>query len=94
MDDFGVKYVGKQYAEHLITCIQEYYPVSIDWNGKLYFVFSFDWDYKQKHLTMSMKFSLEGSMNEYQQKMTTPPQNAPHKSEQPDYVAKIQWEAN
>ena len=33
-------------------------------------------------------------MNEYQQKMTTPPQNAPHKWEQPDYVAKIQWESN
>ena len=35
VDDFGVKYVGKQHAEHLVTCIRKYYPVSVDWNGGL-----------------------------------------------------------
>ena len=35
VDDFGVKYVGKQETEHLITCIPKYYPVSVDWTGGL-----------------------------------------------------------
>ena len=35
-DDFGVKYVGKQHAYHLINNIQEHYQVSIDWEGKRY----------------------------------------------------------
>jgi hypothetical protein len=30
VDDFGVKYVGQEHAEHLMTCI------SSDWNGAAY----------------------------------------------------------
>ena len=29
--DFGVKYVGKQHAEHLMNTIQDYYQVSTEW---------------------------------------------------------------
>ena len=49
VDDFGVKYVGKQHAEHIITCIQKYYPVSVDFPVELYFVVSLDWDHLKKN---------------------------------------------
>jgi hypothetical protein len=30
VDDFGVKYVGKEHATHLINCIKEKYGVTVD----------------------------------------------------------------
>ena len=32
VDDFGVKYVGKENADHLISCIKEHYKISEDWD--------------------------------------------------------------
>ena len=37
VDDFGVKYVGKQHALHLLTILESKYPaVATDWKGNLY----------------------------------------------------------
>jgi hypothetical protein len=33
VDNFGVKYVGKEHAEHLQAIIAKYYKMSIDWTG-------------------------------------------------------------
>jgi hypothetical protein len=30
--DFGVKYVGREHAEHLMTCIKKNYNMYSDWN--------------------------------------------------------------
>ena len=79
MGDFGVKYYGKQHAEYLITCIQNNYPVLVDWTGISYCLVSLEWDYKQIFVTLSMAGYAESAMHEYQQKTTTRPQNAPHK---------------
>ncbi len=34
VDDFGVKYVNKDNAEHLLNAIQKYYKCSSDWDAK------------------------------------------------------------
>jgi hypothetical protein len=36
VDNFGVKYVCKEYADHLIQCIKEMYKLTKDWTGDLY----------------------------------------------------------
>jgi hypothetical protein len=36
LDDFGVKYVVGEHAEHLMTCIKKNYSISSDWNGTAY----------------------------------------------------------
>ena len=36
MDNFGVKYVGTEYAEHLMASLKEYYTISHNWEGKQY----------------------------------------------------------
>jgi hypothetical protein len=33
VDDFGVKCVGREHAEHLMTCMKKKYNISSDWNG-------------------------------------------------------------
>jgi hypothetical protein len=36
VDDFGVKYVGREHVDHLIKCIKEKYELTEDWTGNLY----------------------------------------------------------
>ena len=46
VDYFGFKYVGKEHAEHFITCIQKYHPVSVECIGELYCGVSLNLFYK------------------------------------------------
>ena len=45
VDDFGVKYMGEQHAQHLVSIIEQYYDFTTDWNGKKYVGLTLDWDY-------------------------------------------------
>ena len=37
VDDFGVKYIGKEHMDYLITSLQkDYSRVTVDWKGELY----------------------------------------------------------
>ena len=36
VDDFGIKYVNKSDAEHLMSVLKKDYEVTEDWNGKRY----------------------------------------------------------
>jgi hypothetical protein len=44
VDDFGVKYVGREHAEHLMACIKKNYNISSNWNGGAYCGLTFDLD--------------------------------------------------
>jgi hypothetical protein len=54
VDDFGVKYVGREHAEHLMTCIKKKYNISSDWNGTAYCGLTLEWDYKNRTIDLSM----------------------------------------
>ena len=47
VDDFGVKYVGKEHARHLISVLKEHHEISEDWEGKKYVGLTFYWDYEK-----------------------------------------------
>ena len=36
VEDFGVKYVGKKHADHLVNALKKNYKISEDWTGSLY----------------------------------------------------------
>jgi hypothetical protein len=44
VDDFGVKYVDCEHAEHLIEYIKKNYNISSDWNGSAYCGLTLEWD--------------------------------------------------
>ena len=48
VDDFGVKYVGKQHAYHLIAILEEHYTISQEWNGARYLGMDINWDYTNR----------------------------------------------
>ena len=35
VDDFGVKYVGREHADHLMVVLSKSYKIPGDWEGKL-----------------------------------------------------------
>jgi hypothetical protein len=45
VDDFGVKYIGKQHTIHLVDILKEWYEVSEDWDGTRYCGITIEWDY-------------------------------------------------
>ena len=45
VNDFMVKYVGKENVDHLIKCIKEKYELTEDWSGDLYCGIKLHWDY-------------------------------------------------
>ncbi|KAL7474391.1 hypothetical protein ACHAW6_000366 [Cyclotella cf. meneghiniana] len=36
VDNFGIKYVGKAHADHLLQTLKAHYEISSDWNGTRY----------------------------------------------------------
>ncbi len=54
VDNFGVKYIGQQQAEHLLQVLQMHYKCSQDWDGKKYLGMDIDWDYDQRKVHVLM----------------------------------------
>ena len=58
VDDFGVKYVGKKHADHLLEAIQKHYTCAVDWTGDLYCGIKLDWNYDgpERYVDLSSSF--------------------------------------
>ena len=54
VDNFEVKYVGKEHADHLIKILEEFYVVEKDWEGKKYCGITLDFDYIKHQVHLSM----------------------------------------
>ena len=54
VDDFGIKYIGQENAQHLIDALKDFYEVEIDWKGKLYCGIILDWHYDAKYVNILM----------------------------------------
>eukprot|EP00804_Cyclotella_cryptica_P011147 CCRYP_020833-RA/>CCRYP_020833-RA protein AED:0.43 eAED:0.43 QI:0/0/0/1/0/0/2/0/225 len=54
VDDFGVKYVAEEHAQHLIDTLKKNYKLAEDWSGDLYCGITLDWDYKKRTLDISL----------------------------------------
>ncbi len=51
VNDFGVKYVGKENAQHLLDTVWHYYTCSCNWKGEKYCGLTLKWDYEGKKST-------------------------------------------
>jgi hypothetical protein len=65
VDDFGIRYVGKQHADHLIAALrQDYEAVTIDWKGDLFCGITLDWNYDQRTVDLLMPGYVEKALRE------------------------------
>jgi hypothetical protein len=54
VDDFTVKYVGTQHAEHLRNALLRTYELTTDWTATVYSGMTLKWDYKSRTCDISM----------------------------------------
>ena len=78
VDDFGVKYVGKENADHLVSAITKYYPLSEDWKGELYCGISLKWDYDKRELDFGMPGYIKKALAKYLHEAPKKPQHSPY----------------
>jgi hypothetical protein len=91
VDDFGVKYVDKQHAEHLIHALTQLYQISIDWAGELYLGLTLKWDYPNRTVDISMPGYVTSALHKFQHPPPKRRQDAPHAWNVPNYGARIQY---
>ena len=91
VDDFGVKYVGKENAMYLINILRQHYEIAIDWTGNKYIGLTFEWDYQQRRVHLSMPKYIAKALERFQIDPPARRQDSPHPHAMPIYGARIQY---
>eukprot|EP00804_Cyclotella_cryptica_P013547 CCRYP_012910-RA/>CCRYP_012910-RA protein AED:0.33 eAED:0.31 QI:0/0/0/1/1/1/2/0/567 len=91
VDDFEVKYVGKEHALHLKSVLKSYYPLSTDWIGNGYIGMRLDWDYHNCKVHLSMPGYKAKALKQFQHKSPSEPQHSPFPTKPIKYGAKKQY---
>jgi hypothetical protein len=79
VEDFGVKYVGKEHAQHLIDTLQKWYQLAVDWEGKIHCGITLDWHYDERYLDTSMPTYIPKVLTRFGHKKPDKPQHSPYK---------------
>ena len=78
VDDFGIKYVNKEDADHLAHSLKNAYQLAEDWTGGLYCGITLKWNYNKKYrwLETLMPGYIEKQFSKYKHPTPKWPQNA------------------
>jgi hypothetical protein len=91
VDDFAVKYVGKQHADHLQNALLRSYELTTDWEGKVYSGMTLQWDYKNRTCDISMPGYVSNFLRKFQHDKPKHPQYTPSIYVMPVYGTKTQY---
>jgi hypothetical protein len=94
VDDFAVKYVGKQHAEHLRKTVLQTYELTTDWTATVYSGMTLKWDNKNKTCDISMPGYVSNVLSKFQHDAPKHPQHTPSRYVTPVYGAKTQYATN
>jgi hypothetical protein len=91
VDDFAVKYMGKQHAEHLRNALLWTYELTTDWTETVYSGMTLKWDYKHRTCDISMPGYVSNVLSKFQHDAPKYPQHTPSRYVTPVYGAKTQY---
>jgi hypothetical protein len=91
VDDFGVKYVGEENAQHLLDTVRKHYKCSCDWKGERYCGLSIKWDYAGRKVHLSMPGYVRKALTRFQHPHPAKRQDQPYPHVKPNYGAKMQY---
>ena len=83
VDNSGVKYNGKQNADHLIAVLKEYHTISQDWKGKCHLGLDIDWDYLNHVFLLSMIKYVANAIKHFHHKYPRKQQDQPYPTSRP-----------
>jgi len=90
VDNFGVKYVGKEHADHLVASLKTKYKLVEDWAGDLYCGTKLHWDYAARTLDKSMPGYVRRQLLKYKHVTTSRFQHCPYSPELKKYGSEAQ----
>jgi hypothetical protein len=94
VDDFFVKYVGNDNANHIITTLKHKYTITIDRTATQYLGLSLLWTFgNTPSVTISMPGYVEKALQRFQHPTPQRSQHSPHPWLKPQYGAKTQFTA-
>ena len=88
VDDFGVKYVGQEHAQHLLQTINNNSETSHEWEGKRYIGLTIDWDYIKRLCHISMPRYCENARQRFKHDIPKKRQDQPYPHIERKYGAK------
>jgi hypothetical protein len=91
VDNFGIKYVGREHVEHLSNILKEHYKSSQDWSVACYLGMTIDWDYINKSVHVSMLDYVPEALICFQHTPPAMPQHQPYPHIKPVYGATKQY---
>jgi hypothetical protein len=77
VDDFALKYMGKQHAEHLRKALLRTYELATDWTATVYSGMTLKWDYKNRTCDISMPCYVSNVLSKFQHDAPKHPQHTP-----------------
>jgi hypothetical protein len=90
INDFGVKYVGKENAQHLLDTVRHYYKCSCNWKGEQYCGLTLKWDYEGKKVHVLMPGYVTKALTRFHHPPPVKSQDQPYQHAKPNYGAKTQ----
>jgi hypothetical protein len=94
VDDFAVKYVGKQNAEHLRNALLRTYELTTDWTATVYSGMTLKWENSKRTCNISMPGYVSNVLSKFQHDAPKHPQHTPSWYVTPVYGAKTQYATN
>ena len=85
VDDFGVKHVGKEHADHLIQALNSKHKITTDWEGRLYCGVQLEWNYEAKWVDLSMPNYVKEMRHKFQHDRPSRPEHAPCRWNRPTH---------
>ena len=94
VDNFGIKYIGKEHALHLLKNLEQNYDISIDWKGTKFAGIDLACDYNIRLANQTCRISMDGFITivflKYGHPCPRKLQLSPHKHGEVIYGAKEQ----
>jgi hypothetical protein len=91
VDYFGIKYVRKEHALHLLNILKEHYEIAVDWTGNKFIRLTMDWDYPDQKVHISMPGYIKKALTRFGHERPKRKQNSPHKHVAPIYGTRAQY---
>jgi hypothetical protein len=91
VDDFAVKYIGKQHAEHLRNTLLWTYELTTYWTATVYSGMNLKWYYKHRTCDISMPGYVSNVLSKFQHDAPKHPQHTLSRYVTPVYGAKTRY---
>ena len=59
VDNFGIEYVGKEHALHLLKTLEKNYEITTDWEGTKFAGIDLSWNYHAHHADRTCRISMK-----------------------------------